>query len=418
VIDINKPFVDTKILTINDLYADYFKKRDLIFNTEYQRSEVWNVNKKQKLIDSIFKEYNIGMIFLRKNENNSFEVLDGQQRLKSIFQFIENEYPISSEWTSEIGEKKFSDIEKLPGLYAKFIAFKIIVAIVENANDETTSDIFLRLQEGMPLNSAEKLNAMRGHMHNVVLNLSKHPFIKNTGIKDHRFAHRLLAAQIFYLEMNSNFDYMNFPDIRFDSLKQMYEEYSFKRPKQHYLSNSKKYLNFFNKIFGDKASIINKRGDFIPLYLLYSYLDKKYVTSEINEDFFEFISEFFTKVEQSKIKEEITSPEEAPYREFKSWRSRGATSSKSFIERFRIILGKFLEFYPDIKLKDPKRTFDKGQKFAIYYRDHNVCQECGKELAFSEAEFDHIKPWSDGGQTIVSNGQLLCQKCNRKKSNN
>ena len=40
---------------------------------------------------------------------------------------MENEYPISAEWTPEIGEKKFLDIEKLPGIYAKFIAFKLLL---------------------------------------------------------------------------------------------------------------------------------------------------------------------------------------------------------------------------------------------------------------------------------------------------
>ncbi|BDZ71429.1 hypothetical protein GCM10025861_19460 [Methanobacterium petrolearium] len=45
------------------------------------------------------------MIFLRRNEENYFEVLDGQQRLKSIFKFLENEYPTSGEWTPEVGKK-------------------------------------------------------------------------------------------------------------------------------------------------------------------------------------------------------------------------------------------------------------------------------------------------------------------------
>ncbi|WP_425438410.1 DUF262 domain-containing protein [Methanobacterium petrolearium] len=90
---------------MNELYEDYYKEKDLVFNTEYQRSEVWNLKKKQKLIDSIIKEYNLGMIFLRRNEENYFEVLDGQQRLKSIFKFLENEYPTSGEWTPEVGKK-------------------------------------------------------------------------------------------------------------------------------------------------------------------------------------------------------------------------------------------------------------------------------------------------------------------------
>ncbi|MFY1026461.1 HNH endonuclease [Actinobacillus seminis] len=31
-------------------------------------------------------------------------------------------------------------------------------------------------------------------------------------------------------------------------------------------------------------------------------------------------------------------------------------------------------------------------------------------------EADHITPWSQGGKTDFSNGQMLCKGCNRKKS--
>lgn len=412
----SKTHVYTDKWTINELYEDYYKQRKLTFNTEYQRSEVWNLEKRQRLIDSIIKEYNIGMVFLRGVDSGVYEVLDGQQRLKTIFRFMEDDnFLTSAELTPEVGEKNYNELKKDSGGYARFIAFKIDIAFVENADDETTADIFLRLQEGMPLNTAEKLNAMRGKMRNTILELSRYPFIKNTKIKDHRFAHRLLAAQIFELEMNSDFDIMNFPDIKFENLREMYEKYSFKEPPTQILANVKKYMNFLDKAFTDKAKIIRRRGDFIPVYLLHSYLDKKYVTSGIGSDFVNFTMEFTIKVESMNTRDTSLSPEEVPYRDFKVWRSAGALSSRSFRERFKIILGKFLEYVPDLKLKDPKRLFDEGQKLAIYYRDKGICQLCKEKVSFGDAEFDHIAPWSKGGPTTVRNGQLLCQECNRTK---
>lgn len=357
------------------------------------------------------------MIFLRRNEDNFFEVLDGQQRLKSIFQFIENEYTTSGEMTPEIGKKTFEEIKDDSGVFAKFIAFKINVAFVENADDETTSDIFLRLQEGMPLNTAEKLNAMKGELHNVILNLSNHNIIKNTSIKDHRFAHRLLAAQIFSLELNSDFDLMNFTDIKFSNLKDLYEKYTYKEPPQNVISIIKSNFNFLNKSLEIKAKIISRRGDFIPIYLLSSHLKKNYVTIGIKEDFVSFIIEFLSKVESMKVQDKLIKSEDIPYRDFKSLRSTGALSSRSFRERFKIILGKFLEKYPDIQLKDKNKSFDIGQKMAIYYSDKGICQICEKEVPFDEAEIDHVIPWSKGGTTTVDNAQLVCKTCNRIKGN-
>ncbi len=53
-------------------------------------------------------------------------------------------------------------------------------------------------------------------------------------------------------------------------------------------------------------------------------------------------------------------------------------------------------------------------KQIVYSRDGGICQCCGSSL---NLEFDHITPFSCGGSSDASNIQLLCQKCNRSKSN-
>ncbi|MDU0987155.1 HNH endonuclease signature motif containing protein [Negativicoccus succinicivorans] len=45
------------------------------------------------------------------------------------------------------------------------------------------------------------------------------------------------------------------------------------------------------------------------------------------------------------------------------------------------------------------------------------CAGCGEEFKYSEMHGDHIKPWSKGGRTVPDNCQMLCTKCNPKKSN-
>ena len=53
-------------------------------------------------------------------------------------------------------------------------------------------------------------------------------------------------------------------------------------------------------------------------------------------------------------------------------------------------------------------------KKIVFARDGGVCQCCGSSL---NLEYDHITPFSCGGKNNASNIQLLCQKCNRSKSN-
>ena len=44
-----------------------------------------------------------------------------------------------------------------------------------------------------------------------------------------------------------------------------------------------------------------------------------------------------------------------------------------------------------------------------------VCPLCGKKFSYEEMHGDHIKDWSQGGQTTHENGQMLCHDCNWTK---
>jgi hypothetical protein len=53
-------------------------------------------------------------------------------------------------------------------------------------------------------------------------------------------------------------------------------------------------------------------------------------------------------------------------------------------------------------------------KKIVFNRDAGMCKCCGSAL---NLEYDHVIPFSCGGSSTPSNIQLLCQKCNRSKSN-
>ena len=89
--------------TIEWFYKHY-KKGKLEFNTEYQRSEVWEPRREKLLIDSILRGYDISSIFLRKvQRGNKYEVLDGQQRLKTIFKFLDDGFETSETTKAKSG---------------------------------------------------------------------------------------------------------------------------------------------------------------------------------------------------------------------------------------------------------------------------------------------------------------------------
>jgi hypothetical protein len=399
-----------QIFTINELWGLY-KDNKIDFNAEYQRSSVWKKEKKQKLIDSILRNYSIGLIILRK-KGDQYEVLDGQQRLRAIFEFMENKFSVNGKFTPEHADKKFEDIEKDRGLYANFIAFKIPYLLVESSDDKKVTEIFLRLQEGLALNMAEKLNAIIGKMRDVIIELSKYnDVLKSTGIEEFRFAHRLLMAQIFFLEMETRWDDPTpiFPSqVRLQELTKMYKDYEVSDPPPYVITRIKKTLNFLKETLD--LSVIRKRSDFITLYLIASYIDRRYVIDDNFKSVFRnFLHGFLSRVEKVDIR--TPKKEEEDYIRYREAR-RFISSSL----RFEIMLKHLLSNATSLKIKDNKREFDYGQKLAIYYRasgkcQYPYCQEKRKEVSFDNAHFHHIKPWKDGGLTIVDNGALMHPSC-------
>lgn len=71
--------------------------------------------------------------------------------------------------------------------------------------------------------------------------------------------------------------------------------------------------------------------------------------------------------------------------------------------------------YSNIKNDEPSRRISQKVMDRVWNRDGGKCVQCGSN---EKLEFDHIIPFSKGGSNTYRNIQLLCEKCNRSKSNN
>ena len=133
----------------------------------FQRGFVWNLKQKQYLIDTILKRYPMPGIFLVQQNDDTFIVLDGQQRLTTIAQFSENEFSVEPSSIRDAGftvdegteEYKYEDLDKV--LRRKFNNYRIGATIIKDvlpkksidSSDEPKVDnivysIFERLNSG------------------------------------------------------------------------------------------------------------------------------------------------------------------------------------------------------------------------------------------------------------------------------
>ena len=104
-------------------------------------------------------------------------------------------------------------------------------------------------------------------------------------------------------------------------------------------------------------------------------------------------------------------------RRFSSW----TTAIKEFIEyanskEISAIKKESSQISENKTSRDPSLRL----RFQVLKRDNFSCVKCGESPAKDQKvilHIDHIKPWSRGGETEISNLQTLCQNCNLGKSN-
>jgi hypothetical protein len=155
-----------------------FRRRDRYDIPDWQRGEVWNREKKQRLIDSILRGWKLPKFYFIEASGDNYLVEDGQQRLNAIWEFFSNELALSAESQKEFGGKLYRDLSRK--ISDSFDDFEITFDVISGATDAELQEFFQRLQEGMPLTSSEKLNAVPGKLTEFCRSAANHAFFTKT----------------------------------------------------------------------------------------------------------------------------------------------------------------------------------------------------------------------------------------------
>jgi hypothetical protein len=133
---------------------------------DFQRGEVWTVAKKQRLIDSILRKWHIPPVHLIKKDGGRFDVLDGQQRLTAIRDFIAGAFPVGSNiepLDQSIESLAGRRYEQLPeDVRNEFDLFTIRIFALDDYKPGEPHELFFRLNQPTSLTEAEKRNAFIG----------------------------------------------------------------------------------------------------------------------------------------------------------------------------------------------------------------------------------------------------------------
>ncbi|TPG03924.1 DUF262 domain-containing protein [Curtobacterium flaccumfaciens] len=152
------------------------KRGDLDLQPSFQRGEIWDKKRQQRLIDSVLRDWYVPAVHVVKADGRQ-EVLDGQQRLAALRDFVENQFRIDGNIQPE---NHF--IKSLDGLYFRELpaseqrlVLGYVVPVVEltDYEPEEPNELFFRLNQSYNLTPPEKRNALHGPARDQVRDLVK-----------------------------------------------------------------------------------------------------------------------------------------------------------------------------------------------------------------------------------------------------
>ncbi|MBU4375637.1 DUF262 domain-containing protein [Patescibacteria group bacterium] len=353
----------------------------LTIQPEYQRNYIYASDggkREMAVIESLLKDYPIGLIYFNKVSENNLEVLDGQQRITSVGRFVTDKFAIKD----ENGMQYFGGMAK--DKKAKILETKLLIYECEGTESQIKEWFKTINIAGVPLVSQELLNAIYSG-----------PFVT-------------LGKEEFSNSQNANI-----------------QKWS------AYVKGSANRQAFFERAL-DWASKGNI-DDYMSIHRHDKNINelKKYFNSVID-----WVSGVFIDVESEMRGLEWGRMYEQYHKKAYNPAKVSAEAQKlygdPYIKNRKGIFEYILGGSIDTKLLEV-RVFDDATKKAVYAaqtakakkKGKSNCPHCAighdankeKIWSLSDMDADHVEAWSKGGATSAKNCQMLCKTHNRAKGN-
>lgn len=443
---------------------DFFEyKEDYVTRPPYQRKAVWKKKKKQELMDSLFRRYYIPKLVIREVRLNDsktvYEIVDGQQRITTVQDFFNNNYPLPKELgdiSKDLAGKYYQDLDTdVRKFMDKNLKFQADVILnIENPSSVEhqiiATEIFWRLQQGESLNYMEIAHAQLSSLsRNFIVKYSddltfdyskyepidsnpdKMPFFKLLNVENDRMKHLQFMARFLLIEKANGYADLSdkkiaeFIDV--EKVEDGIGNYSFES--KPIAQNVIKNLKLFHRVFENDPMLDEKNGIkelsveyfIVSVYMLIRHIRENYVIDDsVCQIIKEFVYSFHLRWKTY---------DEASDTDLLTFSNRRQQGEHDLETRDIILRQIFFQYLKDNKFelieKDSNRAFSELERIIIYRKGKGFCQKCLREgkseneskVSWSNYQADHVLPHSKGGKTDVENGELLCSYHNLSKGN-
>ena len=398
----------------------------------FQRQTVWKARDRALLIDSVLRNYPLPAIFLYKREEKGeliFDVIDGKQRLESIFMFtgaMRGRFSARAPLPGSDSDVLVSwTLLKRRGLQHYITGYEIPVIEVDGEFGDIVK-LFIRINStGKALTSQEKRHAKYYNS----------AFLKEAARLANRFERYFLENKIFSPGQLSRMKHVEFMcelmlslargDVlnKKTALDRVMDGKSFDGRQLGKASRMvTTTLNRIRRMFPQlKTTRLRQVTDFYSLAVLIGKFEEEgliLTDRRRNSQAWGLLRAFSSKVDEVRDlqrKARGAKPDQELYRDYLLTVSQMTDDVAQRRKREKILHGILGTLFAR---KDAQRGFTPEQRRIIWNSAANpVCATCGCKLTWEDFTIDHIDPHSKGGRSRLENAALMCRKHNSQKGN-
>lgn len=199
---------------------------ELQMSPPFQRNPVWTDHQKSYLIDSILNGYPIPELYIQEKVDESgnmqYIIVDGQQRIRSVLEYIAGEFSITEEDSEKWAGVSFDDLSVEDK--KRFFSYKFVVRSLPDISDEEIRSIFQRINKNNVMLNRQELRQST-YAGNFILSMNKlsdKEYWKDIPIFTAQKVRRMLDVE-FISELT--IAYLNGPQNKKDKLDYFYQMY-------------------------------------------------------------------------------------------------------------------------------------------------------------------------------------------------
>ena len=344
----------------NDENGVYGYDGKLEIRPNFQREFVYKPEQRDLVINSVSNGFPLNSMYWTVNEDDTYSLLDGQQRTVSICQYVNGDFSVDYRFFHNLTPEEQQQI----------LDYKLQVYFCEGTDKERLEWFKVINTAGEKLTDQELRNAVYA---GTFVNSAKRYFSK-TGCPAYAIGSKLLKGSSIRQDyLQTVLKWYGDKDSG-KAIEQVMAEHQHDKNADFLWNYFEKVVNWVNAVFPK----YRKQMQGVEWGLLYN----------------KFGNNFYDPTEMEAKVSALMKDQEVQKKQ-----------------------GIYDYVFTGDESKLNLRQFGSSDRETAYERQSGICAKCGKHFEIDEMEADHITPWSEGGKTTIDNLQMLCKHCNRTKSN-